>query len=313
MRKCSARCCAATRLLFCTLTAGLLLAASSAHAATIYALTDENDLLVFDSANPEDLLYAGAILFLQNDEDLIGIDIRPSNGQLYGVGNKGGVYALSNTAFLPASPITASKVSQLSEDLSGSRFGVDFNPVADRLRIVSDTEQNLRVNVDTGATVVDSLLQYGPGQPGATGDNPSVVGSAYTNSLLGAGGTSLYGIDVRSSEDRLVIQNPPNSGTLTVVGPLGVNASALQGFDILSTGNPVTNTGFAAMQITTGGVSQLYSINLATGAASLLGDIGGGDLIDGLAVVSDVVPEPSTIAMAAFALVGGVLARRRGR
>jgi hypothetical protein len=63
--------------------------------------------------------------------------------------------------------------------------------------------------------------------------------------------------------------------------------------------------------LTTGGVSQLYAINLSTGAAGLLGDIGGGDLIDGLAVVP-VIPEPATLATAAMAFLGAALMRRRG-
>lgn len=302
MTNCSARFRALTRPFFYALAAGLLLANSSAQAALVYALTDENDLLSFDSAAPEDLLDAGAISGL-GGQDLVGIDIRPANGQLYGVGNLGGVFQIN-----PATK-TATQVSALGVSLSGSRFGLDFNPVVDRLRIVSDLEQNLRVNVDTGATTVDSLLQYGPAQPGATGDNPSVVGAAYTNSLGAPASTTLYGIDVRTSEDRLIIQSPPNAGTLTVVGPLGVNASALHGFDILSDG--ATNTGLAAIQQTTGGISQLYTINLATGAASLIGDIGGGDLIDGIAVVS--IPEPATVAMAAIALVGAFGIRRRAR
>jgi hypothetical protein len=291
--------CAVTRTLSAALIAGLLLSASTARAALVYALTDENDLLAFDSATPEDLIDAGAILGLEG-QDLIGIDIRPATGQLYGVGNLGGIYTIN-----PATKF-ATFVANVSAPLVGSRFGVDFNPVVDRLRIVSDLEQNLRVNVATGVAVVDSLLQYGPGQPGATGDNPNVVGSAYTNSFGTPASTTLYGIDVRTSEDRLVTHFPPNAGTLTVVGPLGINASSLQGFDILSDG--VNNTGFAAMQMTTGGVSQLYSINLASGVATLVGDIGGGDLIDGLAIVA--IPEPATLATAALALVGAICLRR---
>jgi hypothetical protein len=299
MKRFSAQLLAASRVLAIALAGGLLFSASTAHAALVYALTDENDLLSFDSATPADLIDAGAILGL-NGQDLIGIDIRPATGQLYGVGNLGGIFAIN--------PVTkvASFVANVSVPLVGSRFGVDFNPVVDRLRIVSDVEQNLRVDVTTGAALADTPLAYGPGQPGATGDNPSVVGAAYTNSLGVAGSTALYDIDVRTNEDRLVRQDPANSGLLTVIGPLGVNASSLQGFDILFDG--VNNIGFAALQLTGGGISQLYSIDLATGAASLVGDIGGGDLIDGLAIVP--IPEPATLATAALALIGAVFVRR---
>lgn len=288
---------------------GVALAATPCSAATVYILTDENDLLTIDSGSPLDLVSGGAISGLGN-QDLIGIDVRPSNLGLYGVGNLGGVFLID--------PVTrnATLVSSLSADggdltapfttLSGTRFGLDFNPVPDRLRITSDLETNLRANVDTGATITDDMLVYGPGQLGATGDNPNIGGSAYTNPDNDPStGTMLYNIDVRGTEDRLVIQNPPNNGTLTVVGALGVNASALLGFDIYLDANG-NNVGLAAMQMSTGGISQLYSINLNTGQATLLGDIGGGDLVDGLAVV---IPEPATLAL--LALGGLAIAGRR--
>ncbi len=271
---------------------------SSAWAVQIYGLTDENDLLVFDSNSPEDLISGGVITGL-GVQDLIGIDIRPANNMLYGVGNLGGIFTIN--------PVTraATLVSTLSSPLVGSRFGVDFNPVADRLRLTSDLDQNLRVNVDTGATIVDGTLKYlstpGNDAAGATGDNPNVTASAYTNSFgpsprngpsqpVGPG-TTLYNIDVRGSEDRLVTQNPPNNGELQVVGPLGINALSLLGFDIFHDGTQ--NLGLAAL-ITPANVSQLYTINLTTGAATLVGDIGGGDLLDGLTVGIAAVPEPAS-------------------
>lgn len=302
MKRDSAQLCAWTRAAVFAIFTGLLLAAPTTQAALVYALTDENDLVSFDSENPADLISGGAISGL-GGQDLVGIDIRPANNQLYGVGNFGGLFAINPTSRV------ASQVATLNVPLNGTRFGIDFNPAVDRLRIVSDLDQNLRVNVDTGATTVDGLLQYGPGQSGATGDNPNVVGAAYTNSggLTVPASTTLYAIDVRASEDRLVIQNPPNNGTLTVVGPLNRNVSSLQGFDILFQYG--VNTGFAAMQLTTGGVSELYSIDLSTGASGSLGTIGGGDLIDGITVVG--IPEPATFGMAGLALIGGVLLRRR--
>ena len=118
-------------------------------------------------------------------------------------------------------------------------------------------------------------------------------------------GTTLYDIDVRSTEDRLVIQSPPNSGELTHVGALGVNASALLGFDIYISDN--TNVGLAAMQLVANGTSNLYAINLSTGAASLIGEVGGGDLLDGLTVV----PEPGTLSLLALGAGAMVLPRRR--
>jgi hypothetical protein len=113
----------------------------------------------------------------------------------------------------------------------------------------------------------------------------------------------LYGIDASDNQHRLVTINPPNSGTLNTVGPLGVPNSSLVGFDIFSAGQ---QQAFAALQNETSGISQFYTINLASGTATLVGTIGGGDLIDGLAVV---IPEPGTLGLLAFGALA--LIRRR--
>ena len=302
--------------------AATLLAGAAREAAAVpaYALTDENDLILIDTAAPEDILAGGPITGLNTalgTQDLIGIDFRPATGQLYGIGNLGGIFVINpqtrvavQTGTLLPDPTDITDGNAPFTGLSGSRYGIDFNPLPDRLRIVSNTEQNLRVNVDTGLTITDGDLQYGANQPGATGDNPNVTSAAYTNSFAPSPrtpppGTTLYTIDVRSSEDRLLIQNPPNAGTLTLVGSLGVDAASVSGFDIVADGSG-NNTGLAALQLIDQGVSRLYSINLATGAATPLGIIGGGDIIDGLAVV----PEPAGLALLGLG-AAGFLARRR--
>ncbi len=124
--------------------------------------------------------------------------------------------------------------------LSGTAFGFDFNPTVDRIRVVSDTGQNLRLNPDTGAVAaVDGALN-----PGA----PHVVGSAYTNNFAGATTTTLYAID--AATDQLLIQNPPNNGTLAPVGPLGVDTGDDVGFDITA------NDGVAFATLTIGGTTR---------------------------------------------------------
>ena len=224
--------------------AAVLAPAEQADAALVYGLTDENKLVSFDSSSPTIVLGATPITGRLNGEDLIGIDFRPANGQLYGVGDQGRIYSINTLTGL------ATVASTLSSPLQGSRFGIDFNPTVDRLRIVSDADQNIRVNVDTGAVLIDSLL------------NPSlanIVGAAYTNSFAGATTTTLYTLD--SLADFLNIQNPPNAGTQVAVGPLGVDISNLTGFDI----DPDQNAGYAVLQNTSLGISQFYRINLTTG------------------------------------------------
>ena len=157
--------------------------------------------------------------------------------------------------------------------LSGATFGFDFNPVVDRIRVVSNTGQNLRLNPDTGAVAaVDAALN-----PGA----PNVVGSAYTNNFAGATTTTLYAID--ATTDQLLIQNPPNAGTLVPVGPLGPDVADAVGFDISAN----DNRAFAI--VTVGGTSGLVTINLTTGAATPVGVMPGGPF-RGLTVLSRGVP-----------------------
>jgi len=201
---------------------------------------------------------------------LVGIDFRPAFAAQYGLGNANGLYGVGNNGgiyVVNQQTGALNLVNRISVPLSGTRFGVDFNPVPDRLRVISDTGQNLRINVDAvGATIVDGTLNYG--MVTATG----VTGAAYTNNDNNPStGTTLYDID--SNLDTLVIQNPPNDGTLNTVGALGVNTTAQVGFDIFSNtdrfGVASGNRGFASL--TTGGTSTLYIIDLGTGTATSLG------------------------------------------
>ncbi len=157
--------------------------------------------------------------------------------------------------------------------LSGTNFGFDFNPSVDRIRIISDTGQNLRLNPNDG-TLAATDTALNPTSTGATA-------AAYTNNFAGTTTTTLYVIDTNT--DTLYIQGglngtpSPNGGTLTAVGPLGIDVSAVNGFDIGSNG--------VAYAATTVGVStNLYTINLQTGAATLVGAIGNGAGLRGLAV-----------------------------
>jgi xanthosine utilization system XapX-like protein len=240
---------------------------------SLLALSSANNLLEFQSTSPAAVTSVG-ITGLAAGDTLVGIDFRPANGQLYGVaktaGGVGHVYRIN------PSTGAATLVSTISVPLVGTTFGVDFNPIVDRLRIVSDADQNLRVIVDTGVAIVDTALTY------SGGGSPTIAGAAYTNNFAGATTTTLYTID--SAQDGLYIQNPPNNGTENLVGPLGVDTSDLVGLDITA-----TNHAFAALQV--GGVSGLYTLSLTTGAAFPLGSIGAGVTVVDLAAVPAVPVE----------------------
>ena len=142
--------------------------------------------------------------------------------------------------------------------LSGASFGVDFNPAADRLRIVSDTGQNLRVKVDDGTTNNDGFLNYVAGTP-TTG----IGGAAYVNNDADPNtNTTLFDFD--AALDQIAIQSPPNNGSLVATGKFGVDSGPEIGADIYSrvkNGTTVENSGFAALNI--GGTSQFFDVQRA--------------------------------------------------
>jgi hypothetical protein len=187
--------------------------AISAHAEPLTALTSGNRLITFDSATPGTATKTVTITGLAAGETLIGIDFRPATGRLFGVSTASRLYLINAdtgdaTAVGSAGGFT----------INGTSFGFDFNPVPDRIRINSDADQSLRANPNDGTAVVDGMLAYAATDVNKDA-NPNIVGSAYVNSFAGAQATTLYGID--SNLDILVIQDPPNAGTLNTVGPSG--------------------------------------------------------------------------------------------
>jgi hypothetical protein len=265
------------------------LAAGSADAAgpgrcpklEVIGLTSDQRLVSFRACKPGRVRELGPVSGLGGgDTALVGIDYRVQDGLLYGVGNGGGVYTLD------AATGEASFVSQLSVALEGTSFGVDFNPAANRLRIVSDTGQNLRhdVTLASGGTTPDSALTYTapPTMPvTATG----ITASAYTNNDATAGSppntaTTLFELD--TSLDQIALQSPPNNGILGATGQLGVDAGAAAGFDIYTTlgpdGRAADNVGLAVLSVS--GVAGLYGVEPLTGAARLIGALGDGGVVD---------------------------------
>ena len=227
-------------------------------------LTADRKLVSFSVDKPWVARSYTSVKGLQGDQMLIGIDYRVQDGKLYGVGDRGGVYTIK-----PASGATT-KVSQLTVALDGTTFGVDFNPAADRLRVVSDTGQNLRHDVNpAGTTIADTTLTYPPATAAAKG----ITAAAYTNNDLDMGtGTTLYDID--TALDQVAIQAPANAGQLSVIGKLGVDADEHAGFDIYSSlrnGKADDAMGYAVLK--TGGRTGLYEISLFTGQATKIGTL----------------------------------------
>ena len=272
-----------------------------ATAEILTSVTTLNQLVKFDSATPGTISSSVGITGLQAGETILGFDYRPATGGLYAIGSTSRLY-LINTTTGAATQVGAAG----AFTLNGTSFGVDFNPTVDRLRVTSNTGQNLRINPNDGTlTATDTALAYAAGDPNAA-TTPRVVGSAYTNNFAGAPVTTLYGID--SNLDILATQNPPNAGVLNTVGALGFNTSDLVGFDISGSG-----TAYALLTAPAGSLSQLFTINLSTGSATLVGSVGSQSPLIGLAALVGVaVPEPSTWMMMLLGLAGiGASMRRR--
>lgn len=246
-------------------------AAEAATRTTALGLVNGTQLVDFQLANPAGAKLVGNITgFTGGDTRLIGIDYRVQDRRLYGVGNNGGVYIFGSNARI-------TEVNRLSVALSGTVFGVDFNPAADRLRIVSNTGQNLRHNLapaqGTAATTADTTLTYAGGTGAAA---PDITAAAYTNNDLDADtGTLLYDID--SGLDQLVVQSPANAGLLSLIGKLGIDAPADTGFDI----DPL-NRGWATFS--TSDRSRLYRVDLGTGETVRTGAFPAGFAVTDLAI-----------------------------
>jgi hypothetical protein len=227
-------------------------------------------LVMFPSDDPFDVTKV-KIKGLQKKEKILAIDRRPADGLLYALGSTSRLYTIN----WETGQATQVGTGQFSTLLNGTSFGFDFNPVVDLIRVVSNTGQNMRLNPTTGAVAaVDAGLAYAGGDANF-GAVPDVVGSAYINNdndpLTTT--TTLYGLD--PGLDVLVVQNPPNSGTLNTVGPLGIEATEIAGFDVAGS----NGTAFAAIVVKQGTKKKyratLFTINLTTGAATSLGNIGG--------------------------------------
>ncbi|MFD8616020.1 DUF4394 domain-containing protein [Streptomyces sp. NPDC059513] len=178
------------------------------QALTAVGLTADQRLVAFPVDRPAGTSAIGKVSGLRGDTRVVGIDFRVQDGKLYGVGDQGGVYTLGTA------DARAVKVSQLTVALSGGHFGVDFNPAADRLRVISDTGQNPRHNIDDGTaplgTTADGTLapagNLGVDAGPDAGFDISFSPEHGTNqgfATLGTGGAArLYAVDVLTGAAR---------------------------------------------------------------------------------------------------------------
>lgn len=238
---------------------GAWLSATSALAAeraySLVALAPDNTLVLFTSDSPG----ATRVVKLSGvSSTLLGIDVRPADLRLWGITASGQLVTIelpsgvATVASTVATPVGATSTS-----------GFDFNPQADRLRLIGTDGSNLRVSVGVGAVATDGKLAYAPGDR-AAGKLPRVTAVAYTNSFANAPTTITFDLDTEA--DTLVRQEPPNDGILHTVGPLGVDCGDATGFDIVSP-SPGTDDAFVVCGRT------LYRADLTSGRLTVIGEV----------------------------------------
>lgn len=278
-----------------------------ARSEMIYAGTLRNELIRFNAGNPGVVLARLPITGMQPGERLLGMDFRPADGKLYALGTTFRLYIIDHLS----GQATAVGSGPLAFKPVGREFGFDFNPVVDRIRLVSDRGENLRLHPDTGAVVdadptrpglqIDVSLRYDEEDENG-GRLPRITAAAYTNSgVKEAKSTTNYAIDAilgvlvtqgqREGTSPAFPPATPNTGLLFTVGALGVQPDGAVSFDIAhgaaSAAASKTSEGGAAFAsfIPLGkNTSYLYQINLATGAATVLGMIDRGEPLTGIAI-----------------------------
>ena len=245
----------AAKLALAALAASAALA-SAAQAQTIAALVGDDMLATVDTAGKT---VQKPVKVSGISGALLGIDVRPSDGMLYGIVADGSIVTID--AITGKATMKAKLETMLAP---GTMATVDFNPVADRLRIIGSDGTNLRVNVDDGKVTTDGKLKFAETDM-HKGEMPRIVAGAYTNSMKGAKETALFDID--ATIGGLIKQAPPNDGILNAVGKLGV-AGTGYAFDIVA-GENGSNEAFLMVGDT------LHRVDLATGKASVIGKIAG--------------------------------------
>ena len=245
---------------------------------TDFRSTKPNTLVNFAAATPNTVVEV-PITGLTAGDIVVGIDVRPVNGTMYAFARAdvGGAPtgAASIYAINPATGAASGRVLVTGVTFDGATSAsVDFNPVVDRLRVITFFGQSVAINVADGVAVANTSIQ------GTT----FAAAVAYTNSAVSTtapASTVLYRIDNQGAPDDLTTVTPA-TGAVAAVGPIGIDLNEVQAFDISGANNV---NALAALRTTATGAHTLYRINLTTGAAVLFNATAALSLIGGTAGV----------------------------
>ena len=287
------------RSVWCTLAAAALMGACATPPAPqvvqrelVVAVTATHELITFNAGQPDRILERRPVTGLPAGERLVGIDFRVARGVLYALSQAGRLYTLD----IPTGALRPVGAAPAALALNGAAFGFDFNPAADRIRVVSNTGQNLRLHPDTGAAVdgdpavdgvqPDPALRYAASDANAS-RAPDIAGAAYTYNTQDNKLTTNYAIDralgalvMQGSREGTTPVVSPNSGQLRTVGPLGLGPLTDVAFDIADVGN----TALVAVRTASNSQTRLHLVDLTTGATQPLGRVGEGAPLLGMAI-----------------------------
>ena len=258
---------------------------------TVLAVTHDHQLIRFNAGQPRRVLERKPLQGLPAGDHLVGIDFRVARGVLYGLSRQGLLFTIDTAN----GRLTRVGSQPLALPLEGESIGFDFNPAADRIRVVSGSF-NLRLHPDTGAVVdgdaptpgvqPDARLAYAAGDANA-GRTPDVVSAGYTYNKQDEKLTTNFALDralgtlvMQGSREGVQPVVSPNTGRLTTIGPLGLGPFSDAAFDI----SDLSNAAYAAIRVQATGPTRLYSVDLASGRATLVGTVDGGASLRGLAI-----------------------------
>lgn len=252
-----------------------------------YGITSNNNLISFHTGTSDYIISAVALSGVTSGYAIKGTDFRPATGELYAIAYNSALM-LSKLYTINRTTALATQVGDsINIDLSGE-VNFDFNPTVDRIRVSTSANKNYRLHPVTGAiAATDANLNFNATDVN-TGKDPFVTAAAYTNSYIASSATTLYVID--DSLSILATQVPPNNGTLNTIGSTGLTANfadASSDLDIIFDTTNYTNQAFLTANASGSTFDKLYSLNLSSGGATLIGNIGYGVAVSDIALFID--------------------------
>lgn len=263
--------------------AGIVLLASVALAGcnkdyTAFALTSTGNIIEFATNKPSDINNQVNVTGLTGSETLVQIAYSP-NGPLTS-SDTSVLYAVTSSNELcqvdPLGGAVSNCFAAFTSDVL-SNVAASFDPVSGYLRIIANDSSSStgRVNIlldsSTGQLASGQPISYDLGYSDGTSGTPQINALAYNNAIEGADSSTLYALDVNGQRlDRIGDTNAANTtsvseGGVYSIGTVGSTFTSSIGFAIA----PQDGTAYAAL----GGASSLYTVDLSSGLATLVGAI----------------------------------------